>query len=228
MFENAATNSRSTPRLTSIDAYRGFVMFLMMAEVLHFAAVSKSLPESSLWKWLALHQSHVAWVGCTLHDLIQPSFSFLVGVALPFSMESRRFLGQSPARRWAHAIWRSLALILLGVFLRSVGRNQTYWTFEDTLSQIGLGYLFLFGLGGRSARVQWAAVIVLLIGYWWAFVSYPLPGKDFDYASVGVPAEWPEHATGLAAHFNKNSNLAWAGDQRLDRKSTRLNSSHRH
>ena len=33
-------------RLTSLDAYRGFVMFLMMAEVLAFCAVSRAIPES--------------------------------------------------------------------------------------------------------------------------------------------------------------------------------------
>ena len=41
------------------------------------------------------HQSHVEWTGCSLHDLIQPSFSFLVGVALPFSLASRLARGQS-------------------------------------------------------------------------------------------------------------------------------------
>ncbi|MDE2507147.1 MAG: hypothetical protein KGM43_08055, partial [Planctomycetota bacterium] len=70
------------PRLASIDAYRGFVMFLMMGEVLAFSQLADSFPESEFWRVLAFHQSHVAWRGCSLHDLIQPSFSFLVGVAL--------------------------------------------------------------------------------------------------------------------------------------------------
>ena len=30
--------------------------------------------------------------------------------------------------------------------------------------------------------------------------------------AVGVPADWPHHSTGFAAHWNKNSNLAWAFD----------------
>src|SRR6185312_10613406 len=34
----------------------------------------------------------------------------------------------------------------------------------------------------------------------------------FDYDTVGVPADWPHHASGFAAHWNKNSNLAWAFD----------------
>src|SRR5581483_5969678 len=83
------------PRLTSVDAYRGLVMFLMMAEILKFALVAKALPGNDIWAFLAHHQTHVEWVGCSLHDLIQPSFSFLVGVSLPFSLAARRDRGQS-------------------------------------------------------------------------------------------------------------------------------------
>src|SRR4029077_17085431 len=125
-------------RLTSLDAYRGFVMFLMMAEVLRLCAVSRRLPDSGFWRFLCPHQSHVEWIGCSLHDLIQPSFSFLVGVALPFSLARRKTEGQPEWQRTLHAFGRALVLVLLGVFLRSIGRPQTNWTFEDTLTQIGL------------------------------------------------------------------------------------------
>ncbi len=206
----------STPsaRLTSLDAYRGFVMFLMMGEVLHFCRVAAAVPGSAFWKLLCHHQSHVAWVGCSLHDLIQPSFSFMVGVALPFSIASRRARGQTPVWMTLHAGWRALVLILLGVFLRSTLRTFTRWTFEDTLSQIGLGYVFLFLLGLRSVRVQWGALALILIGYWAAFALYPLPGPGFDYQKVEVSAEWlQQHGlSGFAAHWNKNSNFAWAFD----------------
>src|SRR5512135_380454 len=112
-------------RLSSLDAYRGFVMFLMMAEVLRLCRVSAALPDSGFWKFLCHHQSHVDWIGCSLHDLIQPSFSFMVGVALPFSLASRAARGQPRGRMVWHALWRAFALILLGVFLRSVGHPQT-------------------------------------------------------------------------------------------------------
>jgi heparan-alpha-glucosaminide N-acetyltransferase len=195
-----------------MDAYRGFVMFLMMAEVLRFSRVANALPDSAFWQFLGHHQSHVPWVGCSLHDLIQPSFSFLVGVALPFSLASRAVHGQSRSRMTLHAGWRALVLILLGVFLRSIGRHQTYWTFEDTLSQIGLGYVALFLLGSRPVREQWAALGLILVGYWAAFAFYPLPGPDFDYGKVGSSNTWPHLMTGFAAHWNKNSNAAWAFD----------------
>jgi predicted acyltransferase len=169
---------------------------------------------SAFWGFLGYHQSHVEWTGCSLHDLIQPSFSFLVGVALPFSIASRRARGQSVGRMSLHAFWRAFLLVVLGFFLRSVGRNQTNFTFEDTLTQIGLGYGFLFLLGFRPVREQWIALAVLLVGYWLAFVLYPLPPADFDYAKVGVPAKWlSEHGfSGFAAHWQKNSNLAWRFD----------------
>lgn len=69
-----STSKPPPTRLTSLDAYRGFVMFLMAAEVLHLSRIARALPESGFWKFLACHQAHVEWVGCSLHDLIQPSF----------------------------------------------------------------------------------------------------------------------------------------------------------
>src|SRR5687767_10563361 len=152
-------------RLVSIDAYRGLVMFLMMAEVLAIGAVARAVPDSAFWKFLHWQQSHVEWAGCVLHDMIQPSFSFLVGVALPFSIASRRARGQSMTWTGLHAVWRALLLIFLGLFLRSVHQAQTNFTFEDTLSQIGLGYVFLFLLGLRPKREQWIALAVILVGY---------------------------------------------------------------
>src|SRR6185436_11459220 len=132
--------------------------------------------------------------------------------ALPFSLARRMARGQSRTRMIWHSAWRALALVLLGVFLRSVGKPQTNWTFEDTLSQIGLGYLFLFLLGLRPRRDQWIGFGLVVVGYWAAFALYPLPGADFDYTKVGVPEDWPNLMTGFAAHWNKNSNLAWAFD----------------
>ena len=209
----SATVPAST-RETSVDAFRGLVMFLMMAEVLKLSRVADAFPSSSLLAFLAHHQSHVTWVGCSLHDLIQPSFSFLVGVALPFSLASRKARGQTPGRMWLHAWWRALLLVLLGVFLRSMNSPITNWTFEDTLTQIGLGYGILFTLGFRPLRDQWIALGVVVVGYWLAFALYPLPSAGFDYGAVGVSDDWlkANGLAGFAAHWQKNSNLAWAFD----------------
>lgn len=200
-------------RSVAVDAYRGFVMLLMMAEVLQLARVAHAYPASTFWRVLAYHQTHVDWAGCSLHDTIQPGFSFLVGVALPFSIASRLARGTTFVRMLAHALWRSLVLVALGIFLRSMSGPQTYFTFEDTLTQIGLGYPFLFLLGFGSARVQWTALAVVLTGYWLAWAMWPLPPAGFDFSTVGVPADWMHHYTGFAAHWNKNANFGNAFDQ---------------
>ena len=201
------------PRNTALDAYRGFVMLLMMGEVLNLAKVARAFPGNAFWAFLGYNQSHVAWAGCSLHDMIQPSFSFLVGVALPYSIASRLKRGATFDKMFGHALWRSLLLVALGVFLRSMHRPQTYFTFEDTLSQIGLGYPILFLLGFRPARWQWGVFSTLLFGYWLAWALYPLPGANFDWTAVGVPATWSHNFTGFAAHWNKNANLGNAFDQ---------------
>lgn len=188
-------------------------MFLMMAEVINLGQVAQSFPENSIWRLLAHHQSHVPWAGCSLHDLIQPSFSFLVGVALPFSIASRIAKGQSTGIMLSHTLWRALLLILLGIFLRSIGSEQTNWTFEDTLTQIGLGFPFLFLLGFCSFRAHLIALSVILGGYLLAWMAYPLPGSDFDHVAAGASADWVHHAKGFAAHWNRHLNLGASFDR---------------
>ncbi len=95
-------------------------MLLMMAEVLQLSRVAQAFPASRFWSFLAYHQTHVDWAGCSLHDTIQPGFSFLVGVALPYSIASRLAKGGAFGRMFGHALWRSLVLVALGIFLRSL------------------------------------------------------------------------------------------------------------
>ena len=200
-------------RNLAVDAYRGFVMLLMLAEVLRLSKVAQAFPGNWFWETLSFHQSHVPWAGCSLHDTIQPGFSFLVGVALPYSIAARLAKGGTFGRMFAHALWRSLVLVALGVFLRSTHSPQTNFTFEDTLSQIGLGYPILFLLGFRPPKWQWGALAALLSGYWLAWALYPLPPADYNWQAVGVPPDWQHHYQGLAAHWNKNANLGLAFDQ---------------
>ncbi|KQS31556.1 hypothetical protein ASG33_12165 [Dyadobacter sp. Leaf189] len=188
-------------------------MFLMMAEVLRLEQISEAFPDSGFWSFLAFHQSHVPWVGCSLHDLIQPSFSFLVGVALPYSIASRASREQSTSVMWYHTIRRSLILILLGIFLRSMHAEQTNFTFEDTLTQIGLGYTFLFALAFTTERIQWTALGAVLFLYFLAFALYPVPGPGFDWAETGITADREHNLRGFAAHWNKNTNFAWDFDR---------------
>ncbi len=198
-----------TERLASLDAYRGAVMLLLAffdgpngKWMDSIAALHPDKP----WVQAFLAQfEHVEWAGLALWDMIQPSFMFLVGTSLAFSYASRARRGQSFGRMLGHAVYRAIVLILLGVFLRSVWDHKiTYWTFEDVVTQIGLGYVFLFLLWNRGWKLQLAAVTVILFAYWTLFALWPLPGADYDYSTAYAHAYYQ----GFLAHWNKNTHPA--------------------
>lgn len=222
----AASSRRSeapTPaavRLVSLDAFRGLVMVLMVSAGLRIGDVVKNfdrVPEwrhlhTSLWDRLAYQTDHSPWVGCSLWDLIQPAFMFMVGAALAFSVANRKARGQSFARMLSHAIVRAVVLVLLGVFLMSNWGRHTNWIFTNVLSQIGLGYAFLFLLAWTKPKVQLVAAVLILVACWAAFAAYPKPAPDVPSTQIGLPADWPRLG-GFAAHWEKNTNIATRFDQ---------------
>ena len=74
-------------------------MFLMLAEAMRLWTLHDAFPSSWFWSIVAFNTHHVPWQGCSLHDLIQPAFSFLAGASLPFSIASRRGQGGDPSGR---------------------------------------------------------------------------------------------------------------------------------
>ncbi len=202
----------TTSRLVSLDTYRGLVMLLMASDGLRFGQVAHSFPDSRVWQFLARQTDHVRWQGCTLWDLIMPAFLFMVGVALPYSIASRRRRGQGSARLFAHAVWRSVVLVLLGILIMSNGAHRTNFNFINVLAQIGLGYWIVFLLTERSFRTQAIVCVAILAGYGLWFYSYRLPEPSFNFASVGVPARW-HHPEAIAAHWDLNTNPAAAFDR---------------
>lgn len=201
----AAPGLDGPTRLLSLDAYRGFVMLAMASDGLGLRAVSRALPDSSFWKVLAGQADHVEWHGLASWDLIQPSFMFIVGVAMPWAFANRKAKGQGWWGQFGHALARSVVLILLGVFLSSNGARQTSWTFVNVLTQIGLGYPFVFLILGWRPAWQFVAAIAVLAGYWAYFAFWPAAG------SAGVWPMTPAFAT-LSEHWAKNANAASAFD----------------
>jgi predicted acyltransferase len=211
---NAKIPAQQTPipqRLVSLDAFRGLVMLAMASDGLRIAQVARNFPSSRAWQFVGYHFDHVAWVGCALWDMIQPAFMFMVGTSMAFSYAGRQARGDSYGRMLRHAIVRALVLILLGIFLRSRFTSETNFTFEDVLTQIGLGYVFLFLLWNKPAKVQLVAAVAILACYWALFFFWPLPPSDYHWQAVGVPADWP-HLDGRSAHWDKNANPAHYAD----------------
>ncbi|MFK7766073.1 MAG: acyltransferase family protein [Mariniblastus sp.] len=209
-IELAADDPTSPPkqRLLSLDSYRGLVLLLLCIEGPVWAwwsPIEEAFPESGFWSTITHHAQHVTWIGCSAWDLIQPSFMFMVGVSMAYSMNKRQRVGDSWSKILLHVLYRSLVLILLGVFLRSAHEPQTYWTFEDVLSQIGLGYTFLFLLWNRPRKIQWLAVAAILLGYYSLFALSPI------YETAGNP-EGYLMAEGYLANWNLNANPAHFAD----------------
>lgn len=203
----AAPATDRPERLMSLDAYRGFIMLAMASGGLGFTRVARTLDNVEPWRTLAYQFDHVPWVGCAFWDLIQPSFMFMVGVAMPYSFASRAARGEPQWKTVLHVLYRSLVLVLLGIFLSSNGARQTNFTFVNVLTQIGLGYSFLALLEGRGRVVQSVALVGILAIYWLAFVLYPVPPVGFDWLAVGAK-EPGTVVEGFFAHWNKGENFA--------------------
>ncbi|MFT4548213.1 MAG: heparan-alpha-glucosaminide N-acetyltransferase [Verrucomicrobiales bacterium] len=207
-------------RLKSLDAYRGLIMVSLafvgfgMADVAKLHLVTD--PSSSFWQGLHFHFTHVQWAGCSYWDLIQPSFMFMVGVSMAYSYVQREKKGHSYGKMLRHAMIRSLALVLLGVFLSSNSSDTTNWSFMNVLSQIGLGYTFLFLLWRRQFATQVATAAVLLVGTWLLYFAFPNTGvaPEAGAAQIGVSAEWAaENLEGIDAVWHKNANVGHAVDR---------------
>lgn len=229
----------SSQRVMSIDAFRGFVMLAMASSGLGFATLAK--PENVqkltdagvtipawLLNFLAYQFDHVEWSGCSFWDLIQPSFMFLVGVALPFSYSRRASEGHSAAAQFRHVLWRSFVLVALGVFLSSNWSKQTDFTFVNVLSQIGLGYPVLYLLRERSLRAQFAVTAIILVSYWGWFANYTIPSAQRDDLHAVLVERSPNilkdvkrpelecsQFDGFGSHWNKHVNAAAEVDRKL-------------
>src|SRR6476660_8057388 len=123
--------SSAAERLLALDAYRGLIMLTLLA-----GGVFHSLKDHPTWHWLYVQNEHVAWEGCVYWDLIQPSFMFMVGVAMPFAVARRAALVDSRARQVRHVLVRAFNLVLIGVLLDNFGAQAWSIGFIRVLQQI--------------------------------------------------------------------------------------------
>ncbi len=170
--------------------------------------------DSWFWSFIHYQTSHVEWLGCSYWDLIQPSFMFMVGMSMAYSYVRRKREGQSRQRMLGHAISRSLILIFLGIFLTSNG-PLTRWWMTNVLTQMGLGYTFLFLLWGRTPKIQSLVAGAVLVFTWLIYVVYLGSGLDIEKGApeVNVSLDWSqEYLQGIDPSWHKNANAGHAFD----------------
>jgi len=95
-------------RITSIDILRALTMVLMI--FVNDLWSLKNIPT-----WLGHVERGVDGIG--LADVVFPAFLFIVGLSLPFAIDHRRKKGDSEGQLVMHVLARTIALLVMGVFL---------------------------------------------------------------------------------------------------------------
>jgi predicted acyltransferase len=195
-------------RLLSLDAFRGLVIVLMF--LVNVAGRDPAFPS-----WTP----HRGWdegrMGNGLADYVFPWFLFIVGVAIPFSMNSGRGRAMSAPRKLLTALKRGAVIYLLGTLLWCAtiayppdgpGSNWggpitwrvlLHW---DILPLIGWGYFLGVAASLLPAWVRAALVAAILVAKWVLLTQVPLPG--------GTAVVWDQ---GRSAQHWLNARLGWIG-----------------
>jgi predicted acyltransferase len=131
--------------------------------------------------FLASQLDHAPWVGCTLWDLIQPAFTFIVGAAMPFAIRSRMQKGEPRSAIFRHVVWRAVLLIVLSNVLSNWNSSSPpRLQLINVLCQIGLGYVMCFLIMQLRFRWQVAAGFALMVLHQALFFAFPGPQGPFD------------------------------------------------
>lgn len=162
----------STPRrLLSLDVLRGLTIAFM-------TMVNDPGGEGA---WTEMR--HADWNGFTATDLVFPTFLFVVGVSIVFSINARLRRGDSRAKLAWHSLRRAIVLFLLGIVVNGFPHyHLAHLRFYGVLQRIAICYLIvsLLYLWDRRVWTKVALLVCILIGYWVLVRWFPVPG-------AGVP-----------------------------------------
>ncbi|MDV6329606.1 DUF5009 domain-containing protein [Asticcacaulis sp. 201] len=157
-----AATSDGVTRVGAIDVLRALTMVLMI-----FVNDLGSL--TNIPTWLDHVERNVDGMG--LADIVFPAFLFIVGMSLPFATDSRRARGETDLTLIWHVILRSIALLVLGVFLvngetidpAASGITQIMWNFLVSLCAILIWNVYPKSVSVWIQRLLKACGIVGLI-----------------------------------------------------------------
>jgi predicted acyltransferase len=182
-------NSTTGDRVTSVDFFRGFTMFLLMGESTRLYSHFLSI-DSGFTHFLGTQLSHHEWHGLHFWDLIQPFFMFIVGVSIPFAVANRQKKGASEKSIWIHALKRSFTLLLLGWALYCVGPGRIVFRLQDVLAQLSVTYLVAFLIRNKSFSFQLVFTILILLLVDLAYRYFPVEGFNHPWVAFQNLGAW--------------------------------------
>lgn len=155
-------------RLASLDAFRGLTIAAMML-------VNSPGNHGAVYPQL----KHAVWNGWTFADTVFPSFLFIMGVSLVFSLESRRENAAGAGDIESRIVKRTLILFALGLFINSFPIfHLSTLRIPGVLQRIALCYFFtsliILKSSSIKSRIFW--LFGLLGSYWLMMRFIPVPG----------------------------------------------------
>jgi predicted acyltransferase len=158
-----ALSPNPTQRLVSLDVYRGLTMFLLIAEAaLVYDALLEIFPEGHGLHGFFVQFTHHKWNGLYFWDLIQPFFMFIVGVAMPFSLNKRLAIAEDRSKVTLHILKRCFLLFLFGTGLHCIYSGKMVFELWNVLTQLSFTILVTYFLLNKSWKVQLGVSLALL------------------------------------------------------------------
>ncbi|MGA8185233.1 MAG: DUF5009 domain-containing protein, partial [Terriglobia bacterium] len=166
-------------RLSSLDALRGFDMFWITGGTAILMGLGKVIHRPFFDRFLDQF-SHVPWQGLHLYDLIWPLFMFIMGVAIPLSITSRRAKGATDRSLLLHAVRRAIILFFLGTITQGnllLFDLSKFRPCYSVLHGLAAGYLIATVVALKVKPSRHVAVIGgFLLAYWALVMLIPVPG----------------------------------------------------
>jgi predicted acyltransferase len=164
-----------SPRLTSLDALRGFDMFWILGAD-SFVYALHGMSPNPVTRFLAMELDHAEWAGFHFYDLIFPTFVFIMGVSTVFSL-TRILQREGRPTAVRRILVRGLLLFILGlIYSGGLMKPWPDMRLMGVLNRIALCYVF----GGLAfcflrPRALVALAASLLLGYWALMALVPFP-----------------------------------------------------
>lgn len=179
----------SGDRIVSVDVLRGFVMMFIIGGG-EYSRAFLSIDREGFWGFLGNQLEHPGWEGLRFFDLIFPTFLFIIGISLVFSLD--KLVGQADKTDAYKRIFKRFAILFFLGVLCDQGMNEI--TEENVLcgvlQRLALCYLAASLL---FLNLEWKALagilVGVLVGYWILFTMVPVPGVGVSIAEEGMC--WP-------------------------------------